>query len=79
MSCRLGRSERINAFFQQLTRERVRNGESFVAVLELGDKERVRFLAGGRDQPAVGPDYALWPWPVLASARLARAVLAKIT
>src|SRR5262249_18739998 len=28
-------SERINAFFQQLTRERLRNGESFVAVLEV--------------------------------------------
>jgi transposase len=27
--------ERINAFFQQLTRERLRNGESFVAVLEV--------------------------------------------
>src|SRR5215470_14696464 len=28
-------SERINAFFQQLTRERLRKGESFVAVLEV--------------------------------------------
>ena len=27
--------EKINAFFQQLTRERLRNGESFVAVLEV--------------------------------------------
>jgi len=27
--------ERINAFFQRLTRERLRNGESFVAVLEV--------------------------------------------
>jgi transposase len=27
--------ERINAFFQQLTRERLRNGESFVAVVEV--------------------------------------------
>jgi transposase len=27
--------ERINAFFQQFTRERLRNGESFVAVLEI--------------------------------------------
>jgi transposase len=27
--------KRINAFFQQLTRERLRNGESFVAVLEV--------------------------------------------
>jgi transposase len=27
--------ERINAFFRQLTRERLRNGESFVAVLEV--------------------------------------------
>ena len=27
--------EKINAFFQQLTRERLRNGDSFVAVLEV--------------------------------------------
>jgi hypothetical protein len=27
--------EKINAFFQQLTRERLHNGESFVAVLEV--------------------------------------------
>src|ERR1700681_3617784 len=27
--------EKINAFFQQLTRERLRDGESFVAVLEV--------------------------------------------
>src|ERR1700740_2193565 len=27
--------EKINAFFQRLTRERLRNGESFVAVLEV--------------------------------------------
>src|SRR4029077_2351421 len=27
--------ERIDAFFQQITRERLRNGESFVAVLEV--------------------------------------------
>jgi transposase len=27
--------EKVNAFFQQLTRERLRNGESFVAVLEV--------------------------------------------
>ena len=27
--------EKINAFFQQLTRERARNGEPFVAVLEV--------------------------------------------
>src|SRR5215469_13790487 len=29
------RPEKINAFFQQLTRERLRSGESFVAVLEV--------------------------------------------
>ena len=28
--------EKVNAFFQQLTRECLRNGESFVAVLEVG-------------------------------------------
>src|SRR5215472_5042272 len=27
--------EKVNAFFQQLTRERLRDGESFVAVLEV--------------------------------------------
>ena len=30
------RPEKINEFFQQLTRERLRDGESFVAVLEVG-------------------------------------------
>ena len=30
------RPEKINEFFQRLTRERLRDGESFVAVLEVG-------------------------------------------
>jgi transposase len=50
--------KKISAFFQQLTGERLRNGESFVAVLEVcgfrrcGPVHRVTML------PARGP----WSW-----------------
>lgn len=54
--------DKINDFFQQLTRERIRNGEPFVAVLEVcgfNDPHAARLpLPQGHPDPARRPEEA---------------------